>query len=251
MLLRTSLLLLLTASVHAQADTLLVVERGADRAGRDRLYALLHKTRVDVALEEATPQDLAKFLAVATNNATNFVVRTKDGIEPITIELERARLTTVMDFARRHTDLRFVFKKGLVALEHTDKVREFTSLRRYDVRAATTPIPSYPGPKLGLTPPDAEVEVTEDEVDENNTASGLTPEKLVDVIRTQVDPDSWDGEGVSVTHLRGVLWVRQTDSGHRKTEKLLRSLGVIEAPKLVVPKRARIRTTADAKAKRK
>ena len=133
MLLRTSLLLLLTASVHAQADTLLVVERGADRAGRDRLYALLHKTRVDVALEEATPQDLAKFLAAATNNATNFVVRAKDGIEPITIELERARLTTVMDFARRHTDLRFVFKKGLVALEHTDKVREFTSLRRYDV----------------------------------------------------------------------------------------------------------------------
>ena len=217
----------LAVSLPAQADEILALEKGKDRRARDLLYNKLHSIRVDVHFERASAADLAEYLTVASGNATNFVVHTKEDLEPVTLRLKRTRLTTVMGIAQRFGVFRFAFRDGIVRIQHDSEVREFTSLRRYDVRWATTPIPSFPGPELRLKAPGDEEPIVDQDVEDSAPASGFTPDRLVDLIRTQVLPDSWDADGVSVSEYRGVLWVRQTDRGHRVVEELLRALGVI------------------------
>lgn len=221
--------LLAVASLPAQADEVLALQRAEDRRARDLLYEKLHATQVDVHFEDATPGELARYLAVASGNVTNFVVSTREDIAPLTLRLKRARLTTVMDIAQRFSDLRFAFRNGIVRITHESEVDEYTSLRRYDVRSATTPIPSFPGPELGLRRSGDEDPVVDDDA-EGTSASGYTADELVDLIRQHVLPDSWDGDGVEVTQYRGVLRVRQTDRGHRKVEELLRALAVLPSP---------------------
>ena len=117
---------------------------------------------------------------------------TKEDVAPLTLRLKRSRLTTVMSIAQRFGNIRFVFRKGMVLIQHPDEVKEFTWLRSYSIKAATAPLPSFPGPELKLTAPGEENFIASDEdPDENNTASGFTPDKLVDMIRTHVLPESW------------------------------------------------------------
>jgi len=241
MLRATCLSLVFAAVLPAQADELLVLQRGQDRHARDLLYSELHAVLADVDLEDATLAELAEYLTAASGEITNFAVFTEADFEPLTLQLERTRLTTVMDIAQRFAKIRFVFRNGVVVIKGRDEVVEYTSLRRYDIRAATVTIPSRPGPDLRLRTPGDEDSVADDEAEEVTT-SGFTADKLVDLIRTQVRPESWDENGTSVTQLHGVLWVRQTDSGHRRVEELLRALGVIVAPRVVVRRRAAPRT---------
>ena len=228
--------LALAVSIPAQADEVLVLHKGKDRRARDLLYHELHSIRVDVTLDEATPQMLAEYLTVASGNIVNFVVVSREDFEPLTLRLKRARLTTVMDIAARFGDLGFTYRNGLVAIQRASEVTEYTSLRRYDVRASTTPIPSFPGPELKLTAPGDDDASVGDGDEEGSPVSGFTADRLVDLIRTQVLPESWDGDDVDVSEHRGVLFVRQTDRGHRKVEELLVAMGVIARPTVIVQK---------------
>lgn len=225
--------LALAVSIPAQADEILVLQKGKDRRARDLLFQKLHSIRVDVHFEAATAQQLAEYLTVASGDIVNFAVFTREDIEPLTLRLKRTRLTTVMDIAARFGGLRFAYRNGIVVIQHPDEVREFTSLRRYDVRSATTPIPSYPGPELRLKAPGDEDLLVEEDDGEGASISGFTADRLVDLIRTQVLPESWDGDDIEVTQYRGVLFVRQTDRGHRKVEELMVALGVIAGRRVV------------------
>lgn len=220
---------LLTPLVPAQAAEVLALQKGEDRVARDALYEKLHETRVRVSLEEAALKDLAEFLMAASGNATNFVVWTKADVEPLTLRLPRSRITALMGIVQRAYDVRFVFGKSVVLIEHEDEVEEYTYLRTYDIKAATAPIKSFPGPKLGLNAGERD-DFAAIEDDEGAPASGLTADRVVDLVRTHVLPDSWDVDGVSITQWRGVLRVRQTERGHRKVRQLLRALGVVPAP---------------------
>lgn len=240
----TVALALLSSMVPAQADEVLALRRGEDRQARDRLYQKLHSFRVDVHLEDASVKDLAEFLATASGNVTNFAAWTKGDIEPITLRLKRTRLTTVMDIAQRFGGVRFVFSNGVVLIQLPDEVKEYTSLRTYSVAAATMHIPSFPGPDLRLSNGEEDLAL-DDDTDTENTASGFTADKLVDLIRTHVLPESWDENGVSITQFRGVLHVRQTEKGHRKVVELLRALGVIPTPRRVVRPESAPRPTTE------
>ena len=231
----TTCLLVLVAAVPAQADEVLAIQRGQDRRGRDALYTHLHAIRVDVNFSEAPAADLAKFLAAVSGNTTNFVVWGKDDIDPVTLRLKRTRVTTVMRIAQRFGKLRFVYRGGVVLMQPAAEVKELTMLRVYDVRAGTTPIPSYPGPRLGLRRSGEEQDFEEGEEESNVTASGFDIDKLSDLLRSNIDPESWDKDNVSLVALKGVLWVRQTERGHRKVLQLLRQLGVVSTPRRIAP----------------
>ncbi len=238
MLRALALSVLLAPWVSAQAAEVLALQKGQDRAARNALYQKLYKSRVRVNLEKASLKDLAEFLMAATGHETNFVVWTKADVEPITIELKRARVSSLMGIVRDSYDVRFVFRKGVVLIQHADEVKEYTYLKTYNMRAATTPIKSFPGPELTLNTGEQE-DLAGDDDDEGASASGLTADKVIDLIRTHVLPDSWDVDGISVTQWNGVLRVRQTELGHEKVAKLLVALGVVPSPIRIQPKKAR------------
>ena len=235
-----SLAALFTCAPPAQAqDSLLVIERKQDRRGRDALLAQLNKIRIRVFLNEADPQVIADYLQAATGSKIPFILSLrktkKEDLPKVTLKLRKLSLKNALAVLQEQSGLRFVYRSGIVFMRPKDEVKEFRYLRMYDVRAATFRARNFPGPKLGLGRGDEAVE--EPDEDEGRPVSGFDADQLVDLIRTHVVPDSWDAEGNSISQSRGVLLVRQTETGHRKVQVLLAKFGV--APQVTYVRRAR------------
>lgn len=227
---RTSLVLLLLAAIlPAQASALLAIEKPQDRTGRDRVYELLAGRRIDVAFDAASPKDVARVLTAASGDRVDFVaLDAVPSAKPLTLELHRVPMTTVLDQVQRQIGVRLVYRGGVVLLADPARVHEHLSLRVFDVRTATTPLPSFPGPELALSRGDDALGAAE-VPGPAPPPSGLTADELVDLVQKYVLPESWD-HGASIVAVRGVLFVRQSEEGQRQVRDLLQRLGVIPAP---------------------
>jgi len=242
---RLSLLLLGAAlclgSLAAQ-DSLLLVEKRGDLLSRARLMRKVDKISVHLVLDKGTPKDLAELLNAQAGKFVNFLVRPHEGetdYASLTFNLKSISLRNAMSLCRRMSDIRFVAGPGVVFICHKDDVKQLTTLRIYDVKAATFKLKDFPGTRIGIRPGDVE-EVEPREIQTENTPSGFTLEQLEEMIRTKIEPDSW-GEQASLSTGNGILIVRQTEEGHAKIRRLLWQLGVGTGP---APARARRRAKA-------
>jgi len=229
---------LLQTALPAQADEILLIERSQDRAGRDRAVRLFRQKRIDIRADGMPAAELAGLLRIAADDKLNFIVQTKGTVEPdwpaLVVDLRRHPMLSAMAVVESATDLRFVYRDGLVLLKPKDEVKELRVLHIYDLRAAVAPLRDHPGPTLGLTPRGTDFVEPEPE-DTGKTLSGWTLEQVQDLVRTHVDPDSWDAEGVSMAESQqGALLIRQTEQNHRKIQDLLETLGVWQRPRVVV-----------------
>lgn len=221
---------MLAAVATAQSRDVLALERLEDRPARDRLLRRLAEIRLArVSLEDATLREVARYLTAAAGRATSFVVAAAGELPRVTLQLRHVPLTRLLAVLRRAAGVRFAFFAGMVKIVPPEELRQATTLRVYDLRAAVASVPSYKAPKPGLSRREAWAE-TEEETD-NSTASGFTLERIAEVVRTHAVPDSWDREGVSLAAAGGLLLVRQTESGHRAVARVLAALGVISAPR--------------------
>ncbi|MDP6424763.1 MAG: hypothetical protein QGG14_08465 [Planctomycetota bacterium] len=227
------------------AQSVLTVEKRQDRRERDRLHAHFRKLRVNVGLNDEGPAALARELNLFVRGLTMFVVKPHEGGRDwasMKLELKRVPLYGCLSIVQRTHPIRFVFKLGVVMIMHPDDVREETYLRVYDVRAATFRIRDFPGPRLDL-PISERAEEVEPEGTEK-TASGVTLEKLEELIRSGVLPASWGGDnGASISAGAGLLIIRQTEKGHVKVGELLWRLGIGPRPRHLF-KRPRRRSAA-------
>jgi hypothetical protein len=219
----------LPPAASAQDDEILLIEREVDRSGRDRLLAKLRPVRVTLRADELPARELARHLSAAAGELATFVPFTKGEIADmpaLTTDVGELAFPQALAVITRLTTLRFVFRAGLVLVKQNDEVDELLILRIYDVSAAVAPLRDRPGPRLGLEPPG--VETTEEEEGESGkTLSGFTIEKIEDLVRTHVAPDSWDDGRATLRSMNGTLWVRQTDANQRRVAELLATLGVI------------------------
>ena len=226
------LALSVSATLAAQDSDLLVIERKADRAGRDLLLRKLKKVRITLSFNEASAEEVAQYLTAAAGKGIAFIVSSRtvksSELPKLTLTLKRLSLANAMAVISIKTEVRYVYRNGVVFIKPKDEVKEFTYLQIYDVRAATMKMPSFPAPKLGLNLGEEGGNYEEPE-ESDTTTSGFDSDKLVDLIRTMVLPDSWDSEQASITTMNGVLMVRQTESGQRKVRQLLVKLGAVPA----------------------
>lgn len=230
---RTAILALcgvLAASAAAQSKDVLALERREDRRERDRLLRRLCRLRLaEVSLEDATPRELARYLARAAGGSTSFVVATERELPRVTLRLRRVTMAQLLAVLQDVAGVRFSFFAGVVKIVHPQELRELTSLRVYDLRAAVAPVPSRRPPRLGLGR--EEVDAGAEEETEATTVSGLTLDRIADLVRSHAAPDSWDRSGISLTATNGLLLVRQTESGHRAVARVLAALGAISRPR--------------------
>ncbi len=238
----TFLLVLLPAMLCAvlPAQSVLIAEKPADRFARDRLVRQFAKSRVSLRLDDDGPKVLADRLNHLAVGAANFIVRPHGGdsdFASLKFRLKRVSILNVMSIVQEMSDIRFVYTAGVVMLAHKDDIKERTQLRIYDVRIATFPIRDFPAPRIGLGLGNNEdSSEAESESIGTNTPSGLTLDKLEEILRTQVFPDSWGG-AASMTATNGILVVRQTERGHAAIRRLLAQLGVISMPPHSRPRR--------------
>lgn len=218
------------ASLTAQDRDLLVIERKADRTGRDLLLRKLAKVRVTLSFHEASAEDVAQYLTAAAGKGIAFIVSSKSvkssELPKLTLTLKGISLTNAMAVISTQTGIRYVYRAGAVFMKPKDEVKEFSYLQLYDVRAATMKMPNFRAPKLGLNLGEEGGNLEEPE-ESDTTTSGFDADKLIDLVRTMVLPESWDSEQASIAQMNGLLMVRQTESGHRKVRELLVKLGAV------------------------
>ena len=231
---------LLAAVLPAQRESLLIVERKQDLAERNRLEAKLGKVKLDVKLREATPKIVADYLNRVVGDVTMFVVRSHDGDRgewaQVDLDLRGRNLRQALSIMQRLGPMRFVFRSGVVLIVHKDDVKELGILRVYDVRMAVAKIRNFRAPRIGLGF-NSETEQEEEVEESDNTLSGLTLDKIEELIRTLILPESW-GEKASMSAQGGLLFVVQSVRGHEKIRGLLSQIG-IGTPALVRSRRAR------------
>jgi len=223
-------------SLTAQDDEVLSVERRADLRGRDALLQRWSKIRVDIERAEITADELASVLSDATGGMPFLYVRRKaetDAVPPFALSLRRVSVPSLMGIVADKTDLVFVYRRGTVLLVPEDQFKPLTYLQVYDVRAATMPLRSFPGPRLGLPVPDGENFPFPEEEETSNTPCGFTADQLEDALRSHVTPDAWDDKA-TLTQARGLFMIKHTPAGHRQVQKLLAQLGAISPPRRIV-----------------
>ncbi len=219
------------AHLAAQDTDLLVIERKADRAGRDLLLRKLKRVRITLSLNEVSVEELAQYLTAAAGKGVAFIVSSRtvkpSELPPLTLTLKKLSLHNAMAVISTKTDLRYVYRSGVVFIKPKDEVKEFTFLQIYDVRAATMKMPNFRAPKLGLNLGEEGGNFEEGDDEGETTTSGFDADKLVDLIRTFVLPESWDSEQASISTMNGVLMVKHTETGQRKVRELLVKLGAV------------------------
>ena len=151
--------LLLCCPTPAQ-ENLLVIERKTDRAGRNLLLQKLKRVRVTLNFVDASAEEVAQYLSTAAGESIAFIVSSRtvkpSELPKLNLTLKKISLHNAMAVIQAKTDLRFVYRSGVVFIRPKDEVKEFTYLEFYDVRAAVMKAPNFPAPKLGLPVPGEE-----------------------------------------------------------------------------------------------
>lgn len=219
--------LIVVATVRAQ-DDVLAVERRTDKRGHAICVQQLHKVRVSLVAEELTPKELCRYLSTATGNELSFHCSTADSeaAPALSCNLRGTTLWSLMSIAQIETGLRFVYRFGVVFLVQPDAIKPLTELKIYDLRAATAPLTSFPGPDLGLGLSRGERPLFPEPVVTDQTISGFTADGVEQLLRESIRPDSWDLDGVTLSNNNGLFLIRQTPQAHDEIELLLVKLGV-------------------------
>jgi hypothetical protein len=221
----------------------LIVERREDLPARNRLMRSLSRIRVDIRAENLDPAGLCRYLTSATGDEVNFIVRPNDldsdELAPISLVIDRIGLPNLLGVVQGVSDMRFVYRDGMVLLTHKDGVRPLVYVEMYDLRSATMALRNSPGPKLGLSVPGEDVLFAPAE-EAATTPSGFTSDGLEDFLREHVTPDDWGVNGVSLSHARGVFFIRHTLQGQRRVQEALSRLGVLPRPRFSIRRRASV-----------
>ena len=229
---------LIAAPQSSSPDDYLIVERREDLAGRNLLVRDLGQIRVKILVENLDPRGLCRFLASATGDKVNFIVVNRgmdaEDLAPISLDLPSIALTNLMAVVQQVSDMRFVYKDGLVMLTHKDAVKPMLYMEMYDLRSATMPLRNSPGPRLVLRVPGEDDLFCSFDEESTTTTSGFTTEFLEDFLREHVTPDDWGENGVSIADTNGVLVIRHSLQGHRQGRDTLRRLGVLPGPTLLI-----------------
>ena len=116
----------------------------------------------------------------------------------------------------------WMLKHGVVVITTRSKVLEGRLMTHsYDMRSLTTPLRDFPGPRLDI-PPSGGLPAFEEEAEEPTPR--MTGDDLIALIQNNVDPETWEEEGVSIRSYNGVLIVRHVPEVHLKIARLLGQL---------------------------
>ena len=153
---------------------------------RNRLLRSLSRIRVDIHAENLDPAGLCRYLTSATGDEVNFIVWPNEldaeELAPISLVIDRIGLPNLLGVVQGVSDMRFVYRDGMVLLTHKDGVRPLVYVEMYDLRSATMPLRNSAGPKLGLRVPGEDALFAPEE-EAVTTPSGCTPTRAAGLTR--------------------------------------------------------------------
>jgi type II secretory pathway component GspD/PulD (secretin) len=152
-------------------------------------------------------------------------VRAEKGQEPISITLRDYKLGGALKILLGNLKLDFVLKDDVLFITTAEKAMGKAIPRVYDVRDLTVSLPHFKAPNLNLRPGgagEAAVKAIWGEDLERTQDTDLS--RLVDLIRENVGPGTWEVEGHSIQPSAGQIVVSTTPDIHAKVVDFLEDL---------------------------
>ncbi len=184
----------------------------------------LSDTVLDHKFASATVDDWSKYYASVTG--VNFIVhssvREMDEEQTTLTELSMPAksVTKALDVITALTQVKWRVSNGVVELIASEAAVGKTYLIPYGVQDLVLGVANKAGPELKLRVPGEEDEA----VEEDEPAPTVVDDgKLQDLIRNNIQPETWDEVG-TISYQNGVLLVRHTKDVHEKVQKMLGDL---------------------------
>lgn len=198
------------------------LESPEERAIMDKLTS----TKQKFNFTKATLQDWALYFANLTGVTFALDPSVKELDEDATtltnFKLPPKSVAEALDIIGAKTGVKWKIEHGIVKLVTAEKAGGRMFLRPYEVRDIVEGVPDKPGIDLKLGVPGEEAPFAEEEEEAKPTV--VDAGRLVDLIRANIDPESWDAGNASINEQRGVLLVRHTKEVHAKIRRLLTEL---------------------------
>ena len=139
----------------------------------------------------------------------------------ITIKVKDVSLRTALKLVLNPRDLGCVYRDGVIVVTTRTRLAASTVTRVYDIRDLMFQLQDFPGPKFELDYKQSGLDTSILNQFED-PKGGFPADTLVDLIKTTVQPRSWDESGeVSITTLTGLLVVSQSRAVHDELARFL------------------------------
>ena len=187
----------------------------------------LRSTSLEHRFAEAAVEDWAQHYAKVTE--VNFIVSAEvkeldtDTTTLTDFNLPPMSVERALDVIGNLTGIRWKIGNGVVHLVTPENAGGKMYLVQYEVRDLVQGVSDKPGRELKLKAPGDEEEYFEED-DEEPRPTVVDASKLTDIIRANIDPDSWDAGEANLTEQRGVLLIRHNKTVHGKISDLLSDL---------------------------
>jgi type II secretory pathway component GspD/PulD (secretin) len=181
----------------------------------------------DFGETQQTFEDVIK--QIRTTTGINIVidpdVRAEKGQEPVTVTLRDYKLGGALKLLLANLKLAYVLRNDVLYITTEEKALGRPIARIYDVRDLTVSLPHFKAPNLNLRPGgagEAAVKAIWGEDLERTQDTDLS--RLVDLIRENIAPGTWDVEGHSIQPSAGQIVVSTTTEIHGKIDGFLEDL---------------------------
>ena len=124
-------------------------------------------------------------------------------------------------------DVGWTVRHGVVLVTTADRARGPMVLALYDVRATILEIADLAAPRIGRLHPDDDRAWDDPDAGSGGRIGGrprIDPDGLVDLVRENVQPESWDAAGASLELQDGVLVVRNSREVQARVRRFLHAL---------------------------
>ncbi len=210
-----------------------------------QIYVKLESVSFPPRFEDAPIEEVASFLQSLTG--VNFLLSTAArDLDPetkkIRLDLPETNVKKLLEILSDISPFRFRVKYGVVQIVTPEEMKGGQYLAFYEVRDITKPIPNFPAPEVNLIPSGG-IETPEEELPERDSFL-INDSTLVDLIKNNVNPESWDADPRNTIQIQqGTLVISQTREVQEKIKKLLS--GLRESTGIMVEVQSRFLTVED------
>ena len=190
-----------------------------------RIKRKLASTKITIDFNEMRLLEFARQIARLSNE--NVVVRGIDEAEMplVTIQLKGVSLESLLGLVLEPHELIYEIEDGILII--TKRTAEKVVMEIYDIKELTAPLLDFPGVDIMLA--SNQIGVNTSTPDPEPQEGVLTGDVLVELIMAHTAGDTWDSlTGASVSHMRGLLIVRQTKRNQRQIRRFLNRMRALK-----------------------
>lgn len=213
--------------VSARAPATYTQPSDLDTPENQAVAKILETTVLEHNFASATVQDWANYYSQLTK-VTFFVTSevremSADTTTLTEFRLPRRSVADALKAIQSQTGVAFKIRDGIVHLVSPANAIGTLYLANYKVQDLVQGVVGAPGVNLRLPVP-GDDEPFFAEVDEEPQPSVVDEGRLIDLIKSTIASDKWDGSPFTINPLGGVLYVRADRDTHEAVDKLIKSL---------------------------